>query len=99
MIPGRLLKYTKTGEFVAALTPPAGLVEFHPRGVVFGPGDLLYVSNIPNLPAPDGTGLGGHVLRFTKEGAFFDVFISSTGGAAASSCSSLSANCRGTVLP
>jgi hypothetical protein len=81
--PGRLLKYTQDGAFVAAFTPPPGSLEigseFHPRGVVIGPQDgMLYVSNFPNL----GTGLGGHVLRFDPDAGQFDPqpFITSSGG-------------------
>lgn len=86
--PGRLLKYTSAGNFVADLTPATNLfpgslkAEFHPRGVVIGPDDRLYVSNVPELPGPAGPGLGGQVLRFDPDtGAFIDVFINSgTGG-------------------
>ncbi|MBZ5559302.1 MAG: DUF3455 domain-containing protein [Acidobacteriia bacterium] len=82
--PGKLLAFTKDGEFVADRTPdpvtefPGMLAaEFHPRGVVIGPDHLLYVSNEPDL----NSGLGGQILRFDPEtGAFKDVFIASTGG-------------------
>jgi glucose/arabinose dehydrogenase len=81
--PGSVLAYDVTsGALVGTLTPDATFNHpFHPRGVVIGPDGLLYVSNMPNLPAPDGTGLGGQVLRFdpgTK--AFIDVFIDDGGG-------------------
>jgi hypothetical protein len=84
--PGSVLAYNATsGALVGTLTPDATFNHpFHPRGVVIGPDGLLYVSNVPNLPAPDGTGLGGQVLRFdpvdpgTK--AFIDVFIDDGGG-------------------
>ena len=81
--PGSVLAYDATsGALVGTLTPDATFNHpFHPRGVVIGPDGLLYVSNVPNLPAPDGTGLGGQVLRFdpgTK--AFIDVFIDDGGG-------------------
>jgi DNA-binding beta-propeller fold protein YncE len=81
--PGSVLAYDPTsGALVGTLTPDATFKHpFHPRGVVIGPDGLLYVSNMPNLPAPDGTGLGGQVLRFdpgTK--AFIDVFIDDGGG-------------------
>lgn len=85
--PGRLLKYTSAGNFVADLTPATNLfpgslkAEFHPRGVVIGPDDRLYVSNVPELPGPAGPGLGGQVLRFDPDtGAFIDVFINSGAG-------------------
>lgn len=84
--PGRLLKYKTDGTLLGAYVPPAGTPlgtcsaptpnspgEFHPRGVVVGPEPLLYVSNYPCTA----TGIGGQVLRFTLEGEFVDVFISS----------------------
>jgi hypothetical protein len=78
--PGRLLAFTKNGKFLADLTPDPlkfPRAQFHPRGVVVGPDDLLYVSNSRDLA----TGLGGHVLRFDPEtGDFKGVFIDSTGG-------------------
>ena len=81
--PGTVLAFDyPSGVLVGTLTPDATFNHpFHPRGVVIGPDGLLYVSNIPNLPAPDGTGLGGQVLRFdpgTK--AFIDVLIDDAGG-------------------
>jgi hypothetical protein len=79
--PGRVLKYTTGGEFVAALVPPEGTLgtgEFHPRGVVVGPDGRLYVSNFPDLAS----GLGAQVLRFDPDsGTFIDVFVASVGGA------------------
>jgi len=80
LTPGRVRVYTKAGGFFGDLTPDPFLVpldQFHPRGVVIGPDDLLYVSNFPNLT----TGLGGQVLRFNPAtGLFIDVFITSPGG-------------------
>jgi hypothetical protein len=81
--PGSVLAYNATsGALVGTLTPDATFNHpFHPRGVVIGPDGLLYVSNIPNLPDPDGTGLGGQVLRFNPiTTAFIDVFIDDGGG-------------------
>lgn len=82
--PGRLLKYSATGEFIGAFTPPPGALgsgAFHPRGVVLGPDGALYISNYPDIA----TGLGGHVLRFDPDtGALIDVFITSKGGGACS---------------
>ncbi len=50
--------------------------EYHPRGVVFGPDGLLYVSVFTSLK----TGLGGAVLRFASDGTFLDVFVEDAGG-------------------
>ncbi|WP_349616562.1 hypothetical protein [Azotobacter salinestris] len=50
--------------------------DYHPRAVVQGPDNLLYVT-VRDLKKD---GLGGHVLRFTPEGRFVDVFISDQGG-------------------
>src|SRR5262245_19012567 len=58
---GRLLVYSKKGEFIAELTadpsqvPPA---HFHPESVVLGPDGLLYVSSTLNICPPS---LGGQV--------------------------------------
>jgi DNA-binding beta-propeller fold protein YncE len=69
---GRLWVYTAEGEFISGLNAPPGLVgQFHPRGVVFGPDGLLYVSNTP-IPG----GLHAQILRYDpKEIAFKDVFV------------------------
>ncbi|HXJ80359.1 MAG TPA: hypothetical protein VMS64_16975 [Candidatus Methylomirabilis sp.] len=78
---GRLLVYTKTGEFIAELTADPSQVppeHFHPESVVLGPDGLLYVSSSLNLCPPN---LGGQVLRFDpKTFKFKDVFISDDGG-------------------
>jgi hypothetical protein len=80
--PGTLRKYSSSGGFIGAFVPGSSfMAPFHPRGVVLGPDGLLYVSNVPNLPAPAGTGLGGNVLRFNPDtGAYIDAPISSPGG-------------------
>ena len=74
-LPGSVLEYTFGGKFLDRLSPPippTGIApeNCHPRGVVFGPDGLLYVS-VRKLT----TGLGGYVLRFKPDGSFVDVFI------------------------
>lgn len=91
--PGRLLAYTKNGGFIADLTPdpvtefPGAAfptAEFHPRSVVVGPDDLLYVSVVHDLD-PKSTNfnpanvIAGWILRFKLDGSFFDVFNSNEG--------------------
>jgi sugar lactone lactonase YvrE len=49
--------------------------ELHPRGIVFGPDGLLYVS----LRSLNKDGLGGGVLRFAADGSS-EVFIEDEGG-------------------
>lgn len=76
--PGGLLTYNQTGALLAqlkALGFPES--EFHPRGVVFGPDGLIYIS----VRSLKNDGLGGHVLRFTAEGEFLGIFIADKGGA------------------
>jgi DNA-binding beta-propeller fold protein YncE len=88
--PGNLLAYTTKGVFLADLTPDKNdefpgafsTLEFHPRGLVIGPDDLLYVSVCDDLDPksanfdPAVTPLQGSILRFDpkKNGAFVDVF-------------------------
>ncbi len=79
---GRVLAYTKKGEFIAELTGPdpsqVPPERFHPESVVLGPDGLLYVSSTWNQCPP---ALGGQVLRFDpKTLKFKDVFISDAGG-------------------
>jgi hypothetical protein len=75
-----LLAYRETDEqLLAAITPPAAVIpqdQFHPRGVVFGPDGLLYISNVPN-PVQ---GLGGQVLRYHPDTGAFDIFVDEAGG-------------------
>jgi DNA-binding beta-propeller fold protein YncE len=72
--PGSISRYdATTGKFLGNLAPNStfftGTGEFHPRGVVFGPDDKLYISNFTNLPNP----IGGDILSFDpRTGAFSD---------------------------
>jgi hypothetical protein len=77
--PGRVRAYSSSGQFLADLIPPSEELraKFYPRGLVIGPDDMLYVSNVLHTPPS----IGGQVLRFnptTKE--FVGVFIDDTGG-------------------
>jgi sugar lactone lactonase YvrE len=60
------------GKLLGFLQPPDQLAaSFHPRGVVIGPDELLYVSNDPQLG-----GLGGQILRYDPETQRFkDIFV------------------------
>lgn len=79
--PGTLRRYNSAGVFLGASVPDISFTAaFHPRGVVLGPDGLLYVSNVRNPPPPNGSGLGGDVLRFRTDGTFVDALISSEGG-------------------
>ncbi len=78
--PGTVNVYgSTTGNFLSAITAPASFPagQFHPRGVVFGPDGLLYVSSRTLVNNID---FGGWVLRFNPDGSFHDVFISDAGG-------------------
>ncbi|AYC35167.1 hypothetical protein D3880_22315 [Pseudomonas cavernae] len=88
--PGRLLAYTGNGVLLADLTPdpvtefPGAFStdEFHPRGVVLGPDELLYVSVTHDLDPqsanfnPLVTPVAGWILRFdpSDNGSFHSVF-------------------------
>jgi WD40 repeat protein len=76
--PGRLLRYsTADGSLLGSSSATVvANKEYHPRGVVFGPDGLLYVS-IRSLKKD---GLGGGVLRYDAQGSFVDVFVSDDGG-------------------
>ena len=73
---GELVRYSSDGTFLSA-SRAKGFQnkDFHVRGVVVGPDDLLYVS-VRSLK----TGLGGAVLRFNADGSFLDVFVEDDGG-------------------
>ena len=72
--PGSVARYNGVGMFLGAATINNKNSELHPRGAVFGPDGLLYVS------ARDITkGLGGTVLRFSADGKS-EVFIDDKGG-------------------
>jgi DNA-binding beta-propeller fold protein YncE len=77
---GRIARFhAANGRFLGDLDRRAFTFEFHPRGVVFGPDGLLYVSAIgcPIPTDPLFNPLTGWVLRFdARSGAFVDVFAS-----------------------
>jgi DNA-binding beta-propeller fold protein YncE len=75
---GRLLRYSTADGSLLGSSSATGVAnkEFHPRGVVFGPDGLLYVS----IRSAKKDGLGGGVLRYDSQGSFVDVFISDDGG-------------------
>jgi WD40 repeat protein len=63
-------------KFLGFLLPPENLAaSFHPRGVVIGPDNLLYASNVPNPPPPEGSGLGGQILVYDPETLRFKTFV------------------------
>jgi DNA-binding beta-propeller fold protein YncE len=70
--PGRVARYNGVGVFLGAATIQNN--EHQPRGVVFGPDGLLYVSTRDFT-----NGLGGTVLRFSADGKS-EVFIDDQGG-------------------
>jgi len=76
--PGKLLTFNATGTFLAAFRSASSHGEFHPRGIVFGPDGLIYVS-VQSLKTD---GLGGQIMRFAADGKFLGAFISDKGGLA-----------------
>jgi DNA-binding beta-propeller fold protein YncE len=74
--PGAVKLYAaETGVFIGNLDPTGFPAAFFPRGLVFGPDGLLYVSVVGNLA--QGDVLPGYVLRFDAlTGRFVDVFTS-----------------------
>jgi len=71
--PGRVIHYTLDGTFLTELKVKNN--EHHPRGAVFGPDWLLYVST-RDLTIK---GIGGTVLRYTEDGKA-EVVIDDKGG-------------------
>jgi DNA-binding beta-propeller fold protein YncE len=76
---GNVKQYNQFGAFVGNLNRAAFKPEFHPRGVVFGPDGLLYVSSVGCLIFGDPLfdPLKGYILRFNPQtNQFVDVFAS-----------------------
>ena len=73
---GRVARYDgASGVFLGNLDATGYAGPYHPRGLVFGPDGLLYVSTRSTT-----TGLGGGVLRFNPATRLFvDVFVVSDG--------------------
>jgi streptogramin lyase len=73
-------KYDDAGAFLGNLDLNGLSADFHPRGVVFGPDGLLYVSSSGCLDPTDTqhfNPLTGYIARFNaKTGKFVDVFAS-----------------------
>ncbi|KAE8759017.1 MULTISPECIES: hypothetical protein [Paraburkholderia] len=78
---GNVKEYDAAGAFLGNLDRSAFTNEFHPRGVVFGPDGLLYVSAVGCLDPKDPLykPLIGYILRFdARTKAFVDMFASNT---------------------
>ncbi len=76
---GNVKQYNDAGAFLGNLDRSAFTAEFHPRGVVFGPDGLLYVSSSGCLDPSDPLfkPLPGYILRFNAStNKFIDVFAS-----------------------
>jgi hypothetical protein len=76
---GNIKEYSATGAFLGDLDDHRVSIPFHPRGVVFGPDGLLYVSAIGCLDPTDPhfDPVAGYILRFNAiTRAFVDVFTS-----------------------
>jgi sugar lactone lactonase YvrE len=80
--PGYIDRYNATtGAFIDRLTAPGLPVTFQPRGMVFGPDGLLYVTNFEDYPST-GTGQAGlgSILRFDPTtGAYLGQFVNRDG--------------------
>ncbi|MEM5342215.1 hypothetical protein [Paraburkholderia azotifigens] len=76
---GNVKAYDNAGAFLGDLDRHAFTEEFHPRGLVYGPDGLLYVSAVGCLDPTDAlyAPLTGYVLRFNASTRqFVDVFAS-----------------------
>lgn len=74
--PGRLLTYNAAGTLLGSFRSVSSHGDFHPRGIVFGPDGLLYVS----VHGQKKDELGGQILRFAADGKFRGSFIADKGG-------------------
>ncbi|MGG3468784.1 hypothetical protein ABES02_15045 [Neobacillus pocheonensis] len=71
--PGELRMYDgSTGNFLGNLDHSSFSGQFYPRGVVFGPDSMLYVS-VRNIPSHS----GGYVVRFDPVTGFLEEFVKS----------------------
>lgn len=77
--PGQVEKFAANGDFLGVLDTTGFGPGFYPRGVVFGPDGLLYVSVVGNLSAGDRG--SGFIVRFDGQtGAYVDTFADSSSG-------------------